>query len=65
MTYYFIMVQPLPTDRIVGWYDMNFVKVNDYPVPFKSREDAQEYMKAWSFEEPQYTIWEVTCISGK
>ena len=64
MQIFFIMIKPLPDIETqpfgAAWWDMAFVKCNDYPIPFVSREEAQAYIDTWNFAEPQFSIWELT-----
>lgn len=66
---YFILTKPLPTyeEQPYGpaWWDMKFVNVNGYPIPFKSRKDALDYMKAWNMSDPKYTIWKLNNVSSR
>lgn len=43
-----------------AWWDMKFINVNGLPIPFKGLEDAQDYLNAWEFSGPKYTIWKLT-----
>lgn len=63
---FLVMAKRLPSieQQPIGptWVDMQFIRINDRPVPFKSEDDARDYMSAWGFEEPEFTVWKLTQV---
>lgn len=47
----------------LAWWDMTFVRVNDMPTPFKTREEAQHYLDVWKLAEQGYAVYELRSLN--
>lgn len=60
---YFILLAPSLPDKL-AWFDMHFVNVNQYPVPFETMEDAENYRKSWGTANETTSICKVSIIKN-
>lgn len=61
---YFILLAPSLPDNKLAWFDMHFVNVNQYPVPFDTMEEAEDYRKVWGMTDETTSIYKVSIIKN-